>query len=309
MASPSSTCDDLLDSIKASSFFVNNPSHILTDTQILAMATEELKTALYPKLKALNLGYYLENTTYSLSGGSASVGYRIPARAVGNTISKLYVVDSDGNKQVVALYPETSSVFMTSWTSPRTMAGPALTAYVRNAKVFLDPFPTGYTSLVIQYYNRPGDLIKLASCSTIESKTSTSITVVATFTGLASSVALDVIDYTSPYIHKGIGISGTLSTRTISGLSDTSDYAVGDYVALANQSPVPQLPDEWMMLLRFYTLRRIQIAAGYMQDAGATQMLIQEKEQDLISLISPRLDGQPNIIPANEIFGGNGYNW
>ena len=108
---------------------------------------------------------------------------------------------------------------------------------------------------------------------------------------------------------KGIGISGTLSTRTISGLSDTSDYAVGDYVALANQSPVPQLPDEWMMLLRFYTLRRIQIAAGYMQDAGATQMLIQEKEQDLISLISPRLDGQPNIIPANEIFGGNGYNW
>ena len=93
-------------------------------------------------------------------------------------------------------------------------------------------------------------------------------------------------------------ISGTDLTFTAA----ITGVAVGDWIALNGQTPVPQIPVEYRLLLAQRVVCKIYELQGYLQKLQAAQMKLKEYEDATITLITPRIKSQTKII--NPINGG-----
>jgi hypothetical protein len=82
-----------------------------------------------------------------------------------------------------------------------------------------------------------------------------------------------------------------------------SDLAVGDWMSEANFSPIPQMPVECHRVLEILTAARI---LQYIGDPAfqVMQAMAEQSKKELITILSPRVDGSPRKIPIrNRLWG------
>jgi hypothetical protein len=287
---------DLLTSVKRRTFSPSNQA-TLTDSDILEIATEELHSYVVPLINGVREGYFEYYEDFSVSATNYEI--RIPDRSVGGRIN--YVAFRSNNRDIVIprvdpldTYNENDVLYINSLTD--TNPG----YYIRNHTIVLRGQLNAQT-VRVYYFARPGDLVETTDARQVITVNSDSLVLSAALGTLTTGVAFDIIRNTPGFVPLGFDQTATVSSATLT-FAPPSGVEVGDWVALANQSPIPQIPYEIHPLLRERTVGAVLQALGFKQDAQMAFQAAGAMEAKSIAMITLRADRQQPALRPNRLF-------
>lgn len=261
----------------------------VAEADILGFLNDATQDYIVPLLLASREGFLhaTEHTAFS----SAQTDYAFPKRAASERLVRVALVSATTDD------PEDEYPLMRIETSRREEGDEGFeivdnTIVLRNA-------PTGYSYLRVVYFCAPNRLVTLSECRRVTAKTSTTVTIdssaPSTFT---TSEPLDFIAGTPGFRWRAIdktpsNVSGTTLTFASSDIPST--LAVGDYVALAGQTPIAQVPFTLRPLLeqRAVCLALEALGDGRLPNAQKT---LADMEKRLVPTLAPRVTGAPRVV-------------
>ena len=221
---------ELINALKIKGSFPTS-DELFSYDDFLVLFNMQMKIDIVPIMLKLNEEYFLQTKDFTITQGAT---YRIPKRAVGTIIRDLKRVDSSGNySDINRLYEEDRSSGKSGF-------------YVKRNSVELSQDFTSDT-LRMLIFARPNKLVLPAACAQITSIDTVlnQVVVSAVPATMAVSTLIDFVQNDNPYdlLNYDIAIT-SLSGTTLGFTLLPDDLAVGDWICLANESPVPLLPDE-----------------------------------------------------------------
>lgn len=293
------TSASLLSKIASEAALPSNFTDDLTADNVLEMANDELLGYLVPLVMS-TVGAYFErlSDTTTVAGTSA---YRIPSRSIGGRLSDVYILD--GNNTVARPAAADSSDPATL-SDPTDLGNPPMLYYMRNHYLVLSPAPVAGLTLRMKYHLRPGDLVQTSGstgCRRITNRSSGTLTVDVTVPGSWSTANKFDVVMNRPGFETVVlessasSVSGTtvvLSTASSSELADIYHATYdGDFVCLAGQSPIPQIPYELHPVLFQRTLARVLKTLKDSIGAQAAMDTAMRLEEQALRIIAPRIEG------------------
>ena len=280
----------LLAAIERQSFSPANQT-TFTTADILALADEVTKTTILPSILGVREEYYVFYKDYTITSGTAA--YEIPDRAIGLAIREIQIIDSNSN---VSNIPRSSLDQLHNYAP--TGSGPDM-FYIKGDSIVLVPEPSATSgTLRVHYLLRPASLIETSAAAVIDTiNTSTNIVTVTTIppTWVTGST-FDLIRANGGHRHLDIDLTSTL----ISGTSITlpslpTGLAVGDYIALAGESPVVQMPPDLQSVLA--TLVAAEMLLSMNQPSGEKVYARALKSLAAVQdMLTPRVIGEEELI-------------
>lgn len=280
---------DLLSSIKRRAN-IPSASGVFSDTELLAMATEELRSYIVPLVLKEREDYWM---TYADTPLTSSTSYPIPTRAVGAKLREVSILDNQGREFNI---PRISPADLERATTGFYMDGQGVRIFLRNNQ---PPTAIGVT-LRLRYYLRPAALVPTTAAAVITSLASfPSITLSGGYATLTTPGTFDCVAVGSPFAVKQVGFSGTVTGSTLTSIGATlANFSVGDWICDADQSPVVQAPVEFHDVLA----QKVAIKVAESKNQGERLNSLREElgrlEADARALISPRVDGEPKRAVA-----------
>lgn len=268
-----------------------NTSNVNSTTNLLNLATEELHTRLLPLLMSTRAEFYVAATPDDQAVTANQASYPMPSRAVGMVLRDVQMIVGTA----VHSLPEINSDAINS-----TATGSVQGYYLQHNNVILYPTPAATSGTLRQrYFMRPSRLAATSDCaqiSAINSGTNT-VTVSSLPSTWAIGTVVDFIAATAPNqcrdIDKAItGISGT--DVTFAALP--TGLAVNDWLALAEYTPIPQVPFEFQPVLAQMTVVKALEALG---DNDGVKRAINDLnilQQNALTLVTPRNHGEPKRV-------------
>lgn len=243
------TTAGLLEDIRQKAYLPDaHPS--FTDTILLNMADRELRDTIMPHILDRREDYYVVYHDFAITANQQR--YRLPSRAHFGLLRDASILASDGRLTADLKLASVEQVeYFAAITSDATGIG--LYALEGDTVVLLPtPSTTDGSTLRLRYYRRPSKLTAAASghCVAITAINGNVLTLGASHGFTTSSVCdlvqanpgFDVLDFDQT-------LSATASTTVTWPTTVPSDLAVGDYVCIANETPVPQVPAEFHSVL------------------------------------------------------------
>ena len=269
-----------------------------TDLNILELAYEELLTYVLPEIRKARGNYYVRSLDHAVASGVSD--YSIPSRAQGASLRDVTYIDPNGNGWSIPEIPLEDSDYYKSSGSAWWSTAYAYT--IEGNKVRLRPEPTREGTLRLRYYERPGRLVPVSeamlitgfgAANKVQGDVPASWTTANIFDSLSADPTFDTfgMDATAAVVTAGVGGSIDFTDPY------PSELAVGDYIALATESPVVQLTVELQPVLTSATVVRVLEALGDLQGVGVAQAKMERQMSQAVAHIQPRNDGeQPRII-------------
>lgn len=264
-------------------------SNVNNTTNLLSMGTEELHIKLLPLIMSIREEFYVTSKDYSITANQAT--YALPSRASGMVVRDIQIVDGSSIYSLRPIDPD-----LISTTSTGSVDG----YYFQHNNIVLYPTP-GSTSgtLRVRYFARPSRLAATSACaqiSAIDTGTNT-VTVAAVPSSWSTSTPLDFIKATAPYYNPAVDQTPTnVAATTITFSSLPSDIAVGDWLALAEYTPIPQIPHEFQPLLAQMTVVKALEAIGDQGGAKAAKADLDLIQANALQLITPRSHSDPRKV-------------
>lgn len=301
--------NSLLTSVRQRSMNASN-QNLLTDNDIVRIASEELQGVLLPYIESVKNEYYVTQEDQNFVSGTTT--YVMPQRATGTKLRDVCLVDNQGNEVLLNyINPED---LKSSWAYAPYQFG----FYPKDHTIELilgNLIGSGnYQFVRMIYFRRPNTLCtgsaldptngnagQVVSFDTV-AKTITLDSAPTTWT---TGTQFDIINSMPPFQSRVdnapiTNISGFVLTFTN---ALPSDLSIGDWVSEANFSPIPQMPVECHRVLEALTAARI---LQYTGDPAfqVMQSMAEGMKKDLIQILSPRVDGSPRKIPIrNRLWG------
>lgn len=292
------TSSTLIESIKRRASIPQSQS-TFTEDDFLAFANEELSIGLLPSIMQFHEEFLVYTMDIPLLPNVQN--YPIPPRAVGSKIRTAFYLDPQGNLRSVArVSPENAIFYQNSGIDTSY-----ITFYLQNNEiVFVNKMgiaPTG-SNLRVTYYLRPNQLVSESRCGVIaqintETNTITLEDSVPSIFNNSGFQPLDLIERIGGHRTKAMDlIPLSTSDNTITFSSLPTNLAVGDHVALAGETMIPQIPDDLHSVLAQRVAARCLEALGDQNGLQAANVKLAEMEQKTGNLIDNRTEGQPQKI-------------
>lgn len=288
------TSDELVSSIKIRAR-VPTSQRTFTEAQIRKLCDEEIGIGLVPKILAVRENYFLKSYETAVTSGVSE--YRIPSRAIGVKLRDIQIRDSSGNvSQVNQIAYEERGYYVNNGNN-----GNLPVYYIQNNSVVLVPTPStsNQYTLELPYFIRPSSLVAVSACGLISSidREAKEVVVAAIPSTITSDTLVDLVKADGGFECAAIDQVVTVSGTTITFEDDLpTSLAVGDYVALAGETPIPQIPAELHVLLALRVTVTILESLGFVNEMKAAQAKLQEAEASAQHLLSPRSDGNPKKL-------------
>lgn len=301
--------NSLLLSVRQRAMNASN-QNLLTDNDIIRIASEELQAVILPYIESVKGEYYVTNEDQTFVQGTST--YPVPQRATGTKLRDVCLLDNQNNEVLLNyINPED---LKSSWAYAPYQFG----FYPKDHNIVIvlgNLLGSGNYSFVrMIYFRRPNTLcgtatsdVATANAGQVVSFDTNAKTITLDFapTAWTTSTQFDIINSLPPFqsrvdnatITNIAGFVLTFTNALPSGLS------VGDWVSEANFSPIPQMPVECHRLLEVLTAARI---LQYTGDPAFTvmQAMAEGMKKDLFQILSPRVDGSPRKIPIrNRLWG------
>jgi len=300
------TSKELIRSIKRRAM-IPSDQNTFTDEDFLEMLNEELQYFGIPHLLRTHEEYLL--TFEDIPLDNANGKYPIPYRAVGNKLREAsYVTNvsgltgSAGSEQVYEL-ARISVEDLPDYNNYASSRYAQAFYLENNNLVLLGEMPISDAVLRMHFYLRPNTLVLDNKAGLIQSfDAATGTVVLESFPeSFASSPDMDFVQHKSPNIILGYDkspISVDSATRTVVFDVDDmpTDLEVGDYLNVAQETIVPQLPVELHAILA----QRVAVAAtealGDQEALIAAQKRLEMMERASNDIIDNRVEGAPEKI-------------
>lgn len=282
------------------------------DSDLLAHVNNVLQLTLANKLISVREGFLRRNYDTAIT---SSTRYRIPARALGNRLAAVLLLDGNGN--VVRKLSEISYDMLTELRGINDAGGYILEA---DEIVLAPAVPTsGIATIRMVYYicpNQVTDSLNVASgrCFTITNVSSTQVTIMSSH-GLTTSSVLDIVKQGAPFAHSYIDISPSATGATTLTLSSTSGISIGDFVCQSQYSPRAQIPDAMYPLLAHLAAMEFLKSVGDLSNHKRLAEELLKLEKEAIEVIAPRVEQGPKKIMSNKgvlgpvAWSGRGRGW
>jgi hypothetical protein len=272
------TTANLLTSIKNRAFFPVGQD-TFEDSDLLDIASEIIETDLLPKLMQARQEFFVVYNTLTTTKRTTDTypWIRIPERAVGQAIICL----KDDNDDPV--HP-------TDY-------------WVEGSKIYLDEGAAG-NSYRVYFYLRPGKLVETADAGLITAiDTATGIITVTPPSTFTTSKEYDFVRAKAGFDTLSTNLTASAvgaTTMTFTAADLPSELAVGDYVCLADQTPIPQIPVEWFGYLGLLTAIQVLEDLGDTDAAAVAQKKLARIEKNCLSLVQPRIEKRSKAIKPPE---------
>lgn len=279
-----------------------NNQVLLTDERILNFANDELSSTVQEMIMSLNQGYfiYLDETDHTIDGVQE---YTIPYRAIGRVLRDLKMRNGPPgtnvwNTTLIAI--EDAVTYMNSTND--------FAYYFRGDMIHFASAPRTDEFQILKYYLlRPNKITKTDAAGKVLGISGNVVTIDITPQAFVAGALVDFI--------KGLQGNRTIAMdqviTNVSGSQITittppDNLEVGDWVSLAEESPVLQIPDECFTYLSLLTAKRCLGAIGDFDGAKAIADDIPEKRTLLEKILAPRAQGENiKIINRNGLLRGN----
>lgn len=286
--------DNIISGIKARSIFA--PSQITIDTdQLLSFLNSIIQLDMVSLIDSCNQEFFVRSTDVPIVASQSQ--YKIPYRAMGRTLRDLRFHDSSGDRSHNMILIDINDL-------PFYGSVNFGAFYFKGDSVIVVPDIPSQVSptaaLQMWYKLKPNAPCLLESSATVVSIVSPDITVNqvpanltvgANIDFIQAQEGCDIYDFDVPIL----GINAT--TLTFDPADIPTDLQVGDYISLAQTSPViNMLPSECQPLIENKTSKLLLASIGDM--AGSTQFdgWITDYEEMIQKMIQPRTDGNPKVI-------------
>lgn len=237
------TTTTLLSAIAQRSFMPTN-QNTFTTAEILSAADEEMRTLIVPEILKLREEFFMSYKDHTIVANYYN--YEIPPRAVGLQVRAVQLINSAGD--VTPLTRISVNEVSSTATGEGTWA-----FYIQGNQIYPYPRPSSAIGTLRMYYPlEPSKFVETSAVGVITAiNTSTNV---VTCASLPSSWATgDSFDFTR--VDGGQEPWSIDNTSTlVSGTSITfsalpGDLSVGDYVSLAGETALVQLPSAWRDIL------------------------------------------------------------
>lgn len=262
------------------------------NSDFLALADEEIRSKMAPLILRNLEEHWVRTYDHNITANQAS--YLIPTRAVAASLRDVQVVNSNNDQDRRGL-DRLSPDDLYGHLGTRSVQKSGF--YLQGNSVYLYPTPTStQNKLRLSYYCRPNTLVETSACALVSSiNTATKqITVSSLPSTFTTSTALDFVKANPHFECSAIDQTPTDITGLVLTFANDlpSDLAVGDYLCLAGQSCVVQIPVELQPLLVQYVTVRVLSAQSDTEALKAALAELQKLEENANILIAPRVDGK-----------------
>jgi hypothetical protein len=277
-----------------------------TDEDFLEMLNEEIQYFGIPHLLRTHEEYLLVQEDITLEENKI---YEIPYRALGNKLRELsYVTNVSGltgsaaGEQIFEL-SRISVDDLPDYNNYSTSRY-AQAFYVQNNRiVLLGELPVSNAVLRMHYYMRPNSFVLETRVGKItDINTTSGIIALESFPdAFSTSPTMDFVKFQSPNIILGfdkqpISVDSATKTVTFTPTDLPSELQVGDYLNVAQETIVPQLPVELHAILA----QRVAVAAlealGDEEGHVRAQRRLEMMEKSVNDIIDNRVEGAPEKI-------------
>lgn len=280
----------LIEGVKGKINVPTSQSLYPNDASFLQLIDRELRSRVVAFVLSLRQDFLLTRTVINLVSGQTA--YDLPSRMFTPSVVK-YI--SGSNEHDLSLI-QPGEINQYGY-------------YYLNEKIIITSSPN-WSSIVLYYYRRPGFLVPKDTVNQITSVTGSTITTIGTLPStVIAGAKIDLIENNPPFrpIDDSLTILtvtpvtvGLVTTNTIvfttTPSTTTATLAIGDWMALENESPISQIPYEAFHYLELCSALRILMATGYMQQYGMMMKDIVQVEMDLKRMLVPRNDRQGKRI-------------
>lgn len=253
---------------------------------------EETQTYIVPLLTEVREEYLVAYKDITVTAGT--VEYDIPERAIAGKLRDVTLSDGNGGYTPLSrMEPENISGTMT------TASGVAGSFYLRGNKIVLIGSGTTGT-LRVSFYQRPNRVVTTSSVGEITAINTGTQTV--TVSGTCPSTFTTSVSYDFVKGKPGFDTLGQDLTASAVGASSVTfsatlptDLAVGDFVCLAQETPISQIPVETHPLLAQRVAATIQHALGDDKAENAFKVAY-DMEKRILKLLAPRTEGSNRYV-------------
>lgn len=284
---------------------------LFTDDNLLTIMNFEMDSKIMPMIdnQAEEYGVYLDDIAYS---NSVTV-YPMPSRALAGKLRSVSFVDPNGNEvRIPRLRVED---IMSNVNATGLAINPALWGfYLQNNKVvtYLSSVNGGssaFPTLRLRYIRQPSTLVLSSACGEVTAISGNDVTVDALPSTFTTSVTYDLIS-NSPQLFESYIDNVTCSaintmTKTMTLSSVPARLAIGDWVCLTGQSPIPQIPYNpgFQLLLQLSAAKCLEIH-GDTQGFNVAMSQAADMKNYFISVLTPRVDGNViRLTTPNSLYG------
>ena len=287
---------------------------LFSDSDLVNIMDFELSSKILPLIDNQAEEYFIavEDIPYI---GSITV-YNLPTRATADKLRSVTFVDSSGNEiRIPRLRPED---IMSNVNATGLAINPALWGfYLQNDQVILylgsyTGSSNSYKYLRLRYVRMPSTLIQEAAAGQITNIAGNIVTVSnlpATFT---TTLTYDIVA-NSPqmFVTRGDDLVVTAITPTVAPAGTMTfidlppTVQIGDWVCLAMQSPIPQIPFKpgFQLLLQLSAAKCLEIH-GDTQGFNVAMSQAADMKNYFISVITPRVDANViRLTTPNALYG------
>lgn len=306
------TSTQLLASIKRRAF-VPESQTTFSDQDFLDFATEEMNMGIVPSVIEAQQDYYLYEQVIPLT--STTTKYEIPYRAIGNKIRDISFVQLDPNGRITSRAIMTrmgiaDQVYNNSVNSDKPYA-----YFMTGSEINLIQDPNTVqatnTGLAVSYYLRPNTLVPNDEVAVIASMATVGNTVEITVSNFPdkfqSGILIDFIRSKSPHSVISFDITPTAFdsvtkkiTFNASDLPSVTNIGytlqAGDYIALATETCVPQIPSDLHVMLAVRVASQILSALGDTEGLQTSNAKLSELETNAKTMITERVEDSPMKI-------------
>lgn len=288
------TVEEIIDSLKRRGLPPES-QNTFTAAEFALVLSEELQTRIVPILDSVSEEYFVTN--YDVAYDSSVSTYSVPPRAVGGKLRDVVFVDSQGNEILLPrLRPEdikARTTFIRYQPAPwgYFLRDNSVVLYLGTAQTSAAAYPT----LRLKYMRRPGILTLSTGgkAGQVTNIAGSVVTISYADPSWTTATLFDAISNTPNFVSKG----DDLAVSNIAGFDLTfsavpSTLAVGDWIAEATYSPVPQIPVEGIYLLAQYGACKVLEALGG-QGLAEAKVSANELKDAFLQLITPRTEGSP----------------
>ena len=301
------TSDQLLASVKRTVTMPANPS-LLQDADILALAGEELLTKIVPDMISVRQDYFLRVERQAMQTNLNE--YPIPYRAVGRTLQDLKIFDGTQTRRMSLIQTNDAHLFNYN-AVPHSF-------YFKADTICVVPAPVSSDSLYLEcwFFLRPSQPALTGDCGQITNVTGDTLTLANMPPSYVPGAYLDVIqgyqgNIILAYDCQIVAVSGMTVTLAPGSITvavqpqPVPNVKAGDWTAIAETTPILQLPDECFQYLVYRTCARVLEAVGDFDGKRSLMEIMKPIETDYKMLIAPRIENEGmKVIQRNGLLRG-----
>lgn len=272
----------------------------LTTEDLLGLFNEEQRVYVTALLKSVREEYLVREADHDVPLVAGQSQYRLPSRCIGGALRSVALLDPQGCAvPITRVEPEND------WRYPGT--GSPVAFKLRGGAVQVLPTPSGGGTLRLGYLQRLSTVVSLEECG--------EITAIDTGTGEVTFNAVDevptdfVVTAAYDFVRGGPGFETLAIDQTPTDVTANvatfatlpAELAVGDFLALAGETPIPQVPVECHYLLAQRVVVKILEATDSPRAKAARETLEGSDGKggmrgDVMALLSPRVTASSRVI-------------